>query len=448
MTNATKDYDLVVIGTGSAGSTVAYTCRAAGWSVAIIDNQPYGGTCALRGCDPKKILVGAADLVDWSRRMAALGVTSQAKLDWPALMKFKKTFTDPVSANRLKGYADAGIETYQETARFVGPTTLVVGSNTLDAKHIVIAAGAQPAKLPIEGSDHLITSDQFLDLPSLPKRIVFVGGGYISFEFAHIAARAGAAVTILHSSDRPLAGFDQTMVQMLVASSRKVGIEIVLGQPVHKVEKHNRAFVVTTGEREFQADLVVHGAGRAPALDELDLIVGNVAREKRGVSVNQYLQSTTNPAVYAAGDAAATAGLPLTPMAGYEGGIVAANLLKGNHQKVEYPVQPSVVFTIPPLATVGLTEAQAKEQGLNFRVQTDDTTSWYSSRRVGTIKSGFKVIVEEETDRILGAHLFGPHADEVINIFALAIRFGHTAADLKHLTYAYPTSGSDIPYTV
>ncbi len=448
MARQSKNYDLVVIGTGAAGATVAHTCRAAGWSVAIIDHQPYGGTCALRGCDPKKVLVGAAELMDWSRRMAAHGVTTRTKLSWSALMKFKRTFTDPVPANRLKGYADAGIDTYQTATRFTGPNTLAVGNIALDAKKIVIAAGAKPAKLPIEGSEHLTTSDQFLELAKLPKRIVFVGGGYISFEFAHIAARAGAKVTILHSGDRPLAGFDRDMVNMLVASSRQAGIEIVLNQPVQRIAKHSRSFVVTTSKREYRADLVVHGAGRVPALDELDLEAGNVVREKRGVAVNKYLQSVTNPAVYAAGDVAATAGLPLTPIAGYEGGVVAANLLKGNHTVIEYPVQPSVVFTIPPLATVGLTEEQAKEQKLNFRIQTEDTTGWYSSRRIGTEKSGFKVLVEKETDRILGAHLFGPHADEVVNVFALAIRFGHTAGDLKQLAYAYPTSGSDIPYTV
>lgn len=443
-----KKYDLVVIGTGSAGSTVAYTCREAGWSVAIIDHHPFGGTCAVRGCDPKKVLVGAAELADHAERMAALGVSNKVRLDWPKLMAFKRTFTDPVPANRLAGYKKAGIDTYQETARFTGPTTLQVGSETLESKHIVIAAGAEPAKLPIDGFEHLTTSDQFLELEELPKRIIFVGGGYISFEFAHIAVRAGAKVTILHSSDTPLGGFDQDLVAMLVEASRAAGIEIILSQPVKSITKTGVEYTVSTESGEYQADLVVHGAGRTPELDELDLKAGNVEHEKRGISVNEYLQSVSNPNVYAAGDAAATAGLPLTPMAGFEGGIVAENLLKGNVKKAEHPPQPSVVFTLPPLATVGLSEEQAKEQGLKFHINTADTTGWYSSRRLNTIKSGYKVLIEEDSDRILGAHLFGPHADEVINVFALAIRFGHTANDLKSFIAAYPTNGSDIGYMV
>jgi glutathione reductase (NADPH) len=164
------------------------------------------------------------------------------------------------------------------------------------------------------------------------------------------------------------------------------------------------------------------------------------------VAVNEFLQSVSNPAVYAAGDAAASGGPPLTPVAGYEGLIVAANLLKGNHEKPNYIGIPTVVFTIPPLAAVGLRESEASKRGLHFRVKKEMTAGWYASRRVGETHSGFKVLVEEGTDRILGAHLLGAQAEEVINLFALAMRSGMRATDLKHMLFAYPTHGSNLPY--
>jgi glutathione reductase (NADPH) len=162
--------------------------------------------------------------------------------------------------------------------------------------------------------------------------------------------------------------------------------------------------------------------------------------------VNEYLQSVSNSAVYAAGDAAASGGPPLTPVAGYEGRIVAANLLEGNHIKASYLGVPTVAFTIPPLASVGLSELSAHERGLKFRTHHEITTSWYSSRRVAEDCSGFKLLIEDDTDRILGAHLLGPHAEEVINLFAFAIATNAGAADLRDAIFAYPTLSSDVRY--
>jgi glutathione reductase (NADPH) len=176
----------------------------------------------------------------------------------------------------------------------------------------------------------------------------------------------------------------------------------------------------------------------------LNLDAVGIDWEKQGVCVNEFLQSVSNPAVYAAGDAAATGGPPLAPVASYEGLIVAANLLKGNHQKANYQGVPSVVFTIPQLAAVGLSERGAREQNLKFRVKTEMTPTWYSSRRVAETRSGYKVLVEEGTDHILGAHILGSDSGEVINLFAIAIRAGIRATDLKHTLFAYPTSGSNM----
>ena len=446
-----KRYDLIVIGTGVA-SKAASRCRAAGWTVAIVDSRPFGGTCALRGCIPKKILVAAAEAVHSARALAGKGVHADGiAIDWPARMRVKRAVTDPTPQSTEQGYAKAGIEAFHGRAKFVGATTVAVGDDRLTGNRVLIAAGAIPQPLGFPGAEHVVTSDQFMELDALRPRIVFIGGGFISFEFAHLAARAGAHATIVHRGARPLEAFDPDLVDQLVGRTRELGIGVELSVDVRAVERTPGGLTVRgeVGGREqrVEADLVVHGAGRVPEIGDLDLDVASVRTEKRGVSVNEYLQSVSNPAVYAAGDAAAS-GPPLTPVADHQADVVGTNLLEGNRRKVDYTGLASAVFTVPPLASAGLTEKAAREQGLKFRVHREDTSRWLSSQRVGETASGSKVLVEEESGKILGAHLFGPHADEVINVFALAIRLGARADDLKHVLYAYPTVSSDIPFMV
>lgn len=364
--------DLIVVGTGSAAQSVAYPCRSAGWSVTVVDSRPFGGTCELRGCDPKKVLVGMAELVDWTRRMQGKGLSAPgATLAWSDMMRFKRTFTDTVATSTELSFHDAGILSVQGRARFVGPNSLRVEDETHDARHVVIAAGAEHAPLGIPGEENLLTSTGFLELDELPRRVAFVGGGYIAFEFAHIAARGGAAVQILHRGARPLEGFDADLVGQLVMATRDLGVEVQLGTAVAAVERRGDEFIVRTQhgdeQGEIVCDLVVHAAGRVPEIDDLGLDVAGVERvERGGIVVNEFLQSVSNPAVYAAGDAAASGGLPLTPVAGMQGGIVATNLLEGNTRTPNYEGIPSVVFTTPPLARVGLDEAAARSSGSAF----------------------------------------------------------------------------------
>jgi glutathione reductase (NADPH) len=448
---AEKSYDLVVIGTGVAGSQVAYNCRAAGWRVAVVDSQPFGGTCSNRGCDAKKILVSAAELVDWNRRMIGRGVTGDGVIDWPALMRFKRTFTADVPQNREAGFSRAGIDTYHKRARFVGTAALAVGDDVLMCRHIVIAAGARPVSLGIPGEEHLTTSTIFLDLDRLPDRIVFVGGGYIAFEFAHIAARAGAKVRIVNRGPRPLRGFDPDLVDRLEKETVSVGIQIENNALVTAVEKTPAGLTVhassAKGGLSFDADLVVHSAGRVPDIDDLDLETGGVRREAGGVTVNEFLQSTTNPAVYAAGDAAAS-GPPLTPAAIMEGGIVSRNLLEGNRHRPDYHGIATVVYSIPALASVGLGEEEARAKGFVFDVKHGDSSGWYNIRRVGAVCAGFKVLVEKGSERVLGAHVLGPQADDVINLFSTVVRFGLKVSEIRKIPYAYPTNTYDIVYMV
>ena len=444
-----RRFDLVVVGTGVT-SAVASRCREAGWTVAVIDSRPFGGTCALRGCLPKKILVGAAEAVHHARDMATIGVPAATlTIDWPALMRFKRSMIDPTPQRTEQAWAQIGVEQFHGRTRFVDSTTLAVGDDRLIGRRVLIAAGSMPAPLTFPGADRLATSEDFLNLDRMPARLVFVGGGYISFEFAHVAARAGADVTILHRGARPLEGFDSDLVELLVRRTRELGIRVELDTEVVGLDGGAGGVVVRGRqhgmERRFEADMAVHAAGRVPELDDLDLDRAGVKREKHGVIVNEYLQSVSNPAVYAGGDAAAS-GPALTPKADHDADVLATNLLEGNRRTVNYEGIASAVFAIPPLASAGLTETAARAAGLKFHTSWQDTSAWYNTRRVGETASGFKVLIEEGTGRILGAHLLGPNAAEVINLFAIAIRLRIPADDLKQVIFSYPTYGSDIRF--
>lgn len=443
------DYDLIIIGTGTAAMVAAMRVRNAGWSVAVIDEKPFGGTCALRGCDPKKMLVAGAEVIDAQRRMSGRGVEGEVRIDWPDLIQFKRTFTDPVPEKQEHRYHEKGIDTFHGATQFTGPNSIRVDRAELHGRHILIAAGAEPMRLGIPGEEHLIDNEAFLGMESLPRRIVLVGGGYIAAEFSHIAARAGAQVTVLQRGPRMLPQFEPELVSWLMDSFSALGIAVQANTTVTGIEAAGDTFRVhaqTNGEAvSIAADLVVHAAGRVPALERLDLPAANIAVDGGRLKLNEHLQSTSNPAVYAAGDAAQM-GPPLTPVSSHDAKVVAANLLGGNHRKPDYRGVPSVVFTIPPIAAVGMGEEEARRSGLRYQVRSERTSDWYTARRVAERVYGYKTLVEEGTGRILGAHLVGPHADEVINLFGLAIRHGLTADDLKDTMFAYPTGASDIGY--
>jgi glutathione reductase (NADPH) len=449
-TTLTTTVDLVVVGSGDAAQLVAHRTRAAGWSVVVVDSRPFGGTCAQRGCDPKKVLVGVAELVDGGRRMQGSGISAPVPtLAWSDMIAFKRAFVEHVPADVENGFREAGITAFHGRARFVGPTTLAVGAETVTGGHVVIAGGARHAPLGIPGEEHLTTSTGFLELDQLPARVAFVGGGYIAFEFAHIAARAGAQVTILHRGERPLEAFDPDLVGQLVQITRELGVTVHLRTEVTAIAKSDTALMVDARSREqdqqLEADIVVHAAGRIPEVDDLGLHAAGIERaEDGGIAVNDYLQSISNPAVYAAGDAVTHGGLRHTPVAVMQAAVVATNLRRGNTRTPNYQGVPSVVFTTPPLARVGLTEAAASAHGLKFTTHHEDTTGWFSSRRLKLAHTGFKTLTEEDTGRLLGAHLLGSHAEEVINIFGLAIRHQLRASDLSRMVYSYPTSASDI----
>jgi glutathione reductase (NADPH) len=446
-----KIVDVLVIGTGTAGYTLALNLSKAARRVAVVDNRAYGGTCAMRGCQPKKYLVAAAEVAHLSHQMARIGIHPVAHIDWPALMRSKAAFTDAVPDRTEKDFQKAGIEQLHGTARFISPDEVAVGSGfSLRAEHIVIATGSKTARLDIPGAEFTVTSDEFLELAQLPRRVAFIGGGYIAMEFAHVAHAAGAKVTVLQRSNRILKRFDAELASQLLEASLAGGITITMGFNVCNVERSGGAFIVRGSAgcaQAVEADLVVNCAGRVPDLDDLDLEAGGINRSPHGVVVNEFLQSIGNPRVYAIGDAC-DAGPQLATVADMEAAIAAENILNGNRQITDFQVVPSVVFTQPPLAQVGMTEDEVESSGIRFRINRGSMSAWPSSRRIGQEHSFYKVILGEESGRILGAHLLGHNAGEVINIFAMAINFGLSNQDLKKMLWAYPTSISDLKYMI
>lgn len=447
-----KKYDVFVIGSGMAGINVANKCASKGFRVGITDELPYGGTCALRGCDPKKIMLGPTEAKKFADNLYEKQISEIPAIYWKEAMRFKQDFVDNMPPKIEKGFKRNGIDTFHESAKFISETQLQVGNQTIEAGKVIIATGAKPIKLKIPGEEYALSSTDFLNFKSLPTSMLFIGGGYIAFEFAHMAARFGSEVTIIHRGKRPLEKFDPFIVDQLTEATQKLNIKVILNTSVTAIEEADGAFQVTgqgeSGESKWRAAQVINSAGRPPAIFDLDLQKANIAFGKKGVEVNEYLQSTTNPNIYAAGDAADTDGIPLTPVAVMEGHIVASNILKGNTKKPDYTAIPTVVFTLPTMASVGLSEEEATKKGLSFKVSKDYVPDWFTAKRINEKTYAYKTLVEKETGKILGAHLIGPHAEEVINLFALAIKAGFTSKDLKTMILSYPSSSSDVVYMV
>ncbi len=446
-----EKFDLVVIGAGTGGVGVARPCAKAGLKVAIVDEQPYGGTCMLRGCDPKKMLIAVTEGIDWAMRMKDKGLrTESMSVDWPQMMVFKQTFTGIMPLRLEKGLSRMGIEVLHGNAHFTKDGSVQMGNRVLQAKYYHIATGARPATLNIPGEEYLSTSTDFLERKTTPERIVFVGGGFIAFEFSHIAKRAGAKkVTILQRGKNALVKFDPDLVEMQMERTRELGIDVHCESVVTSVTKKGNAYQVlfTTpqGRKEIECDHVVHAAGRVPNIGNLNLQAIGVETGRHGIKVNTFMRSVSNKNVFAVGDCADTGGPNLTPVSANEARIAAKNLMVGKDvSPMKYPPIPSVVFTLPPVAKVGLLETEAEEKGLKFDVKFKKTGNWYSSMRVGEKFSAYKILIEQGSGKILGAHLIGPGAEEQINIMAVVMGAGMTANQLKGVIFAYPSYASDL----
>jgi len=448
----TEKYDLVVLGTGNAGMGAAGVVRAVEKSVAIVESRDVGGTCPLRGCVPKKVLVAAAQVLDQIDRAAEHKISvGEVSLDWGALMKRERTFVDGTSESFEKSLKSRGIELIRGAARFTGPNTIQAGERTLEAAKTVIATGSKVRPLPIAGAEHLITSDEILEMAALPESLIFIGGGVIAMEFAHVFQRAGAQVTVLEAMPQLLPRLEGDVVERLRTESERIGIEILTDVNVTKISREGDAFQVAFEhdgkEKTRTSEKVANGTGRIPDVEDLDLDAGGIDHDGLRIQVDPHLKSMSNGDVYVAGDALWSSA-QLSPVATYEGRMVGKNILQGDALTPEYVHIPSAVYTVPALASVGLTEAEAQEQGLSFEAKTNDMAGWMSGRTYAETAAYAKVLVEDGSARILGAHIIGHGAEEIIHLFALAMKHSLPASELATMVYGYPTFSSDVKFLV
>lgn len=443
----TNRYDIVIIGSGNAGFGVSSVAAEAGKKIAFAEEWDFGGTCPNRGCTPKKVLVAAAHALHEIELAKVHGIEIGApKLDWAKLIDREKAMIASIP-KRMEDLARKRGDVFRGHARFAGPRAVAVGDTVLEAEHIVIAAGSKPRPLPIRGAENLITSDDVLSEHGLPKRVVFVGGGVIALEFSHVYARAGVQVTILEALPRVLPALDADAVAEVRKESERIGIAIKTGVEVREIKRTNGKLRVTykhdNREAEIEADRVVNGTGRVANVDALDLEAGHVRHNGVRIEVDSYLRSVSNPAVWVCGDALVSSA-QLSPLATYEGQIVGRNIVNGASEKPDYRSVPSCVYTVPALASVGLTETQAKEQGLDVTVSVNDMRDWFSGETYGETVAWAKVIVDRSSRRIVGAHLVGHNGEELIHLFAMAMRHEIPADRLTSAVYAFPTFSADI----
>ena len=446
-------YDVVIVGSGTAGQTAAYDLREAGLKVAVAEKSDRpGGTCALSGCQPKKWFYEAAEAVAKCRALVGKGIVQAPQGSWSQVLREKTGFTSTVPQRTVEGFRDAGIEILEGPARFLEGGALAVGDRRVEAQFFIVAAGARPMTLPFAGAEYLLTSDAWLELESLPERIIYVGGGFIAFEFAHFGVRLGsesARAVILEVGDRPLGPFDAEMVDLLVQASREAGIEVHSRVQITSVEKLEDGFRVhTQGGEVFAADLVVHGAGRIPDIDDLDLEAAGVERTRGGIVVDAHMR-TSNPRVFAIGDCAAT--IQLARVADFEGHTAARNILahlgKGEAATVDYGAVPAVLFTYPQYAMVGKTESALQKENIKYRKSFAKNLRWPTYRRVGMVHAAYKIMVGDD-GRFLGAHFLSDSASGMVSAIRLAMINGITVEKLfsQAIMSPYPTRESDLIY--
>jgi len=439
---------VLILGGGNAGMGVTVPTRAAGLSVAMVESRDLGGTCPNRGCTPKKVLVAAAHALHEIERAAAHCISvSEPRLDWAALIDREKRMISHIPGALGRLMADRGVDVIRGRASFVGPNTVRVDDRMIEARHIVIATGSKPHMLPIRGADHMITSDEILSEREQPREVVFVGGGVIALELGHVYARAGTKVTILEVLPQLLPAVDADAVAQIRLENARIGIETRTGATVKRIDSRDGRFRVIFEhegcEQAVEADRVVNSAGRVADIDALELDAGRVRHRGGRIETDDYLRSPSNPAVHVCGDAL-WASPQLSPIATYEGRIVGRNIVEGPVAKPDYGSIPSCIYTVPAVASVGLTETRARELGHKVRVHCNDMGDWLSSRTYNEPLAWAKVIVDDATDRILGAHMVGHAGEELIHVFAFAMKFGITASEIRETVYAFPTYSADI----
>lgn len=442
-----KHYDVFVIGSGIAGQTAAKACVAQGLKVAISDKREFGGTCATRGCDPKKVLIQFADLMQKSEQLKKLGVSKSPKINWKAVQEFKTSFTEFIPLSTENNLTDLGIDLYHQSPKFINKNEIVVEGKTISADKFVIASGYIARSLKFEGSKYLKTSDAILNLKKIPKSAIFIGAGYIGMEFCYMLSTMGCKVTMIEVGEAPLTQFDSFLVEKLTKVLENNGVKFMFKTKplvIKKLKKNLKLSYEKDGKiKTLKARSIFNTAGRVPAVNLLDLENAHIKADESGVLVNDFLQSVSHENVYACGDVSSKS-LPLTPLSGLQGYIVGHNIINGNSKEFENPLVPSVVFTQPQLASVGYSEEEAKSRYKNIKVYKGDASHWYNAKKENAEAYAYKIIVNERTQKIVGAHLLSAQANETINSLAVAINAGLTVYDFKKQIFTYPSYTNDL----
>jgi glutathione reductase (NADPH) len=437
------DFDLFTLGAGSGG--VAGSRRAGGYGarVAICEDSRVGGTCVIRGCVPKKLLVYGAQFADAFADAAGFGWhVPVPSFDWPSLIDAKDREIERLSQIYVRMLRDSGVSLIRGRGILVDPHTIEVDGRRYTAETILVATGAHPTVPQIPGIEHVISSNEALDLPALPRRIVIVGGGYIAVEFAGIFRGFGAEVVEIIRREDLLYGFDDDVRVALAQEMRGRGIEIHARTQVARIEKGPHGYSVhTTIGQEFSADVVMYATGRRPNTKGLGLAEIGVALDDNGaVRVDEWSRSTV-PNIYAVGDV--TDRLNLTPVAIAEARAFAETHFNDNPIPVDHANVPTAVFSNPPLSTVGLTEERARREFGEVDVYMARFKPMKNSLSGREERTLMKLVVDAKSDRVLGCHMLGPDAPEIIQGLAIAVKCGATKRQFDQTVGIHPSAAEE-----
>lgn len=436
-------YDIAVIGGGSAGLTVASGAASFGARVAIIEKDRMGGDCLNYGCVPTKALIRSANLVVMIRQSERYGIkTGDVDVDFATVMGRMRQIVNTIAEHDSPArFRKMGVDVLLGGAEFVGTEALRVGDTQMEAKKIVVATGSRPAIPPISGLSEtgFLTNVEALQLEHLPKSLVILGGGPIGLEFAQVFARLGARVTVIEMAPKILPREDDEAASLVQTALEREGIHFLLGSKVIKAQQteHGKVVVVEGNDKQMEVpcDEILVATGRRPNVEILGLQQRGVEVTKAGMAVDAHLRSTV-PNLYAAGDV--KGGLQFTHVAGYEGKVVVRNALFPFKQRVDYRVVPWVIYTDPEIAHVGLTEKQARDEHGQVQVY---TVPFHDVDRavIDGHPEGFVKVIADRKGQILGAHVVGKHAGELIQELVLAMHQRIPVGKVSEVIHAYPT---------
>jgi glutathione reductase (NADPH) len=440
------DVDLFVIGAGSGGVRAARIAAGYGARVAIAEEYRVGGTCVIRGCVPKKLLVYASRFADEFHEAAGFGWTvGSTSFDWPTLLANKDKEIARLEGLYAANLGRAKVEVHKSRAVLTGANSvrLQADNRTFTAKTILIATGGTPKHDAFPGQELTITSNEAFNLPRLPKRIVVVGGGYIAVEFAGIFHGLGVDTTLVYRGEKILRGFDEDMRDGLTEALIRRGIKVMIGETVAAVAEHADDFQVTlSGGTKLIADQVMMAIGRAPHVAGLGLEAAGVKRGARGeIPVDAYSQ-TNVPSIYAVGDVTDRANL--TPIAIREGHAFADTVFGGKPTKVDHARIPTAVFSTPEIGTVGMSEADARKAGHELDIYKANFRPMKATLSGAADRMIMKLVVDAKSQLVLGCHVLGPDAGEIIQMAAIALELGATKADFDRTVALHPSAAEEL----